>query len=211
MKRKVILNEFEFSSLLDKVVSYVKSAKDKVSSYFSDDDESEDSSYDDSGSYKKGKKDDIKVSGSNTSDDEIYKKILTGIGAPHTKENMKFFYAWRQAEGGKAKYNPFNTTKKMEGSTFYNCLKRKSGKCSGGVRNYKSESQGVDATIKTLKLDFYDCITDGLKGDIGARKISRKCRKELKTWGTGDLVATVLDGKSLKPTPISSSEIKTAK
>ena len=44
-----------------------------------------------------------------TPDDEFYKSILKGIGAPISDENMKFFYAWRQAEGGKAKNNPFNT------------------------------------------------------------------------------------------------------
>ena len=43
-----------------------------------------------------------------TTDDEFYKSILKGIGAPITDENMKFFYAWRQAEGGKARNNPFN-------------------------------------------------------------------------------------------------------
>jgi hypothetical protein len=59
-----------------------------------------------------------------TTDDEFYKSILKGIGAPITDENMKFFYAWRQAEGGKARNNPFNTTQSKPGSTFYNCLKK---------------------------------------------------------------------------------------
>lgn len=197
MKRKVILNEFEFKSLINKIVDYLTNLKDKFlgSDDTDDTDETE--------------KTNIKVSKSSSSDDQIYKKILSGIGAPTSDENMKFFYGWRQAEGAKAKFNPFNTTKKKDGATFYNCLKRKVDKCTGGVRNYKSEQEGIDATIGTLKLVHYDCITNGLRNDIGAKKIAKNCRKELKTWGTGDLVAKVLDGKGLHPPSISREEVKT--
>jgi len=191
MKRKVILNEFEFKSLINKIVDYLTSLKDDILG--SDDTEETD----------------IEVSNSTSSDDQIYKKILSGIGAPASEENMKFFYAWRQSESAKAKFNPFNTTKKKEGAKFYNCLKRSGGKCVGGVRNYKSEQEGIDATIGTLKLGYYDCITNGLRDDIGAKKIAKNCRKELKTWGTGDLVAKVLDGKGLYPPSISREETKT--
>lgn len=193
MKRKVILNEFEFKSLINKIVDYLTNIKDEFLGSDSDDTEETD----------------IEVSKSSSSDDQIYKKILSGIGAPSSEENMKFFYGWRQAEGAKAKFNPFNTTKKKEGAKFYNCLKRTGGKCVGGVRNYKSEQEGIDATIETLKLSYYNCITDGLRDDIGAKKIAKTCRKELKTWGTGDLVAKVLDGKGLNPPAISRQEIKT--
>ena len=98
MKRKVILNEFELRSLITKVVNYLTNIKDEILG--SDSDDSEET--------------DIEVSKSSSSDDQIYKKILSGIGAPATDENMKFFYGWRQAEGAKAKFNPFNTTKKKE-------------------------------------------------------------------------------------------------
>ena len=40
-------------------------------------------------------------------DIKFYKKILEKIEAPITKENMAFFYAWRQAEGAKSSYNPY--------------------------------------------------------------------------------------------------------
>jgi hypothetical protein len=191
MKRKVILNEFEFKSLINKIVDYLTSLKDDILG--SDDTEETD----------------IEVSNSTSSDDQIYKKILSGIGAPASEENMKFFYAWRQAESAKAKFNPFNTTKKKEGAKFYNCLKRKEGKCLGGVRNYKSEQEGIDATVETLKLGYYTCIADGLRDNIGAKKIANKCKSSLQTWGTGGLVATVLNGKSLNPPAISRSEVKT--
>lgn len=154
-------------------------------------------------------KDDTKISKPSMSDDEVYEAILTGVGAPVTKENMKFMYAWRQGEGAKAAFNPFNTTKKKEKSTLYNCLSRKDGKCVGGVRNYSSQQEGIDATVETLKLSYYTCITDGLKNDIGAKKIARQCKQALKTWGTGELVAKVLDGNKLSPSPIPTSTTKT--
>lgn len=151
----------------------------------------------------------IQVVKPSLSDDDVYKTILKGIGAPITKENMKFMYAWRQGESGKATYNPFNTTKKKENSNFYNCIKRKNGKCIIGVRNYGSQKDGIDATIGTLTLDYYDCITNGLKNNIGAEQIATKCRQALKTWGTGDLVAKVLGGSKLTPPPIPTSITKT--
>jgi len=139
------------------------------------------------------------ISFSPTSDDQIYKKILSGIGASATKENMKFFYAWRQSEGGKATYNPFNTTQPYNNASKYNSV---------GVRNYKSESDGINATVKTLKNGRYDCIVDGLKNNIGAKKISTKCISQLKTWGTGGLIEKVLSGRSLNPPPIQKTFVK---
>ena len=154
-------------------------------------------------------KDETQISKPSLSDDDVYEAILTGVGAPVTKENMKFMYGWRQAEAAKAAFNPFNTTKKKEKSTFYNCLSRKDGKCAGGVRNYSSQQEGIDATIETLKLSYYSCITNGLKNDIGAKKIARQCKDALKTWGTGELVGKVLDGNKLSPSPIPTTTTKT--
>lgn len=195
------LDETLFSDVLDKIKSSdtVQNIKKKFEDLLGiklGDDETSDS-------------DSISTTKPSSSDDEIYEKILKGIGAPVTNENMKFLYAWRQGEGAKAKYNPFNTTRKKGGTTFFNCLKKENGKCVAGVKNYKSEKEGIDATIETLKLDYYDCITDGLKNDIGAKKIAKNCRTALKTWGTGDLVAKVLDGNKLNPPAISKSEVKT--
>jgi hypothetical protein len=137
-----------------------------------------------------------------TTDDDFYKKILDGINAPHTPENMKFLYAWRQAEGGSAKNNPFNTTKKLEGDSLY-------GKNVAGVKNYQTVQDGIDATVKTLKNGYYDCIVNGLKNNIGALKISQSCDSSLKTWGTHgstDLVTQVINqyerGSKPKPKPI---------
>jgi hypothetical protein len=178
-------------SLIDKIVSYLTSGLNL-------------------GDLSSGvEKDDVQTSGPSMPDDDVYEAILTGVGAPITNENMKFMYAWRQGEGAKAAFNPFNTTKKKENSTFYNCLSRKDGKCVGGVINYSNQQEGIEATIETLNLSYYSCITNGLKNDIGAKKIARQCKDALKTWGTGELVAKVLDGGKLSPSPIPTSTTKT--
>jgi peptidoglycan hydrolase-like protein with peptidoglycan-binding domain/predicted nucleotidyltransferase len=127
-------------------------------------------------------------------DKDFYTEILTGVGAPITDENLKFFYAWRKGEGGKATNNPFNTTFKLSkdsGISNYN---------SAGVKNYSTPNYGIEATVKSLLLPYYTCIVDGLKSDIGSDKLS-KC-PSLKTWGTGDLVAKVLSKDDITPPKI---------
>jgi hypothetical protein len=127
-------------------------------------------------------------------DKDFYTAILTGVGAPITDENLKFFYAWRKGEGGKATNNPFNTTFKLSkdsGMSDYNKV---------GVKNYSTPNYGIEATVKTLLLPYYTCITNGLKNDIGSDKLS-KC-ESLKTWGTGDLVAKVLSTDDVSPPKI---------
>jgi len=128
------------------------------------------------------------------SDKDFYTSILEGIGAPVTDENLKFLYAWRRAEGGKATNNPFNTTYRLSkdsNMTNYNRV---------GVKNYSTPYYGIEATVKTLNLKYYTCIVDGLKNDIGANNISR-CQS-LKTWGTGDLVSKVLNYGNVEPPKI---------
>jgi hypothetical protein len=139
-----------------------------------------------------------------TSDDEFYKSILRGIGAPITDENMKFLYAWRQAEGGKARNNPFNTTQPKPNSTFYNCLKRGISGCKSGVRNYMSSQDGIDATIKTLKNGRYENIINALKSGKSAEKSAMALKAS--PWGTGQLALKVVQsynsGSSPKPPQI---------
>jgi hypothetical protein len=125
-----------------------------------------------------------------TSDDEFYKKVLQCLGAKPTKGNMSFMYAWRQSEGGKASFNPFNTTKNMPGATIYNSHK---------VKNYQSMEDGVRATCETLNLRHYKDIVDGLKNDVGLYELSRM--EGLKKWGTGQLLAKVADGYLAGATP----------
>lgn len=130
----------------------------------------------------------VNVSG--VTDVNFYTKLLENLGAKPTEENLKFLYAWRQAEGKAGKFNPFNTTWDLPGSTDFNSV---------GVKNYKSLEDGMIATIKTLKNGRYNCIINGLKNDIGAAEIAR-C-ESLKTWGTGNLVAKVIAGYNSGSSP----------
>lgn len=178
MKRVLRLNEQDFSKLIQKIIDMSLGLND-----------------DKDGSSSDLKKLDDKVPSKTTSDDEFYKKILQCIDAKPTKSNMLFMYAWRQSEGATADYNPFNTTKDMPGATRYNSV---------GVKNYKSMEDGVNATCETLKLGYYTDIVNGLKDDVGLYKLSRM--EGLKKWGTGSLLAKVVDGylagASPKPKPI---------
>lgn len=123
--------------------------------------------------------------------DEIFDKL----GVNRTEEKEKFFMAWRQAESGTAKFNPFNTTKTMnvDGVTNYNSV---------GVKNYPDMSTGIMATVKTLKLPYYEDLIEKLNDDsITAEELAST--DDLNTWGTGGLVSSVLKTRNIKPKPIS--------
>ncbi len=127
-------------------------------------------------------------------DKEFYEQILKGINAPITDENLKFFYSWRQAEGGKATNNPFNTTMKLKSDpdmTNYNKV---------GVKNYSKPNYGVEATVKTITNGYYSCLVDGLKNNIGAENLA-KCLATTK-WGTGDLALKVVKSDKINPPQI---------
>ena len=122
--------------------------------------------------------------------DEIFDKL----GVNRTEEKEKFFMAWRQAESGTAKFNPFNTTKTMnvDGVTNYNSV---------GVKNYPDMSTGIMATVKTMKLPYYKDLMSKLNDDtVTAEELAST--NDLKTWGTGGLVLKVLKQRNLKPKPI---------
>ena len=123
--------------------------------------------------------------------DEIFDKL----GVNRTEEKEKFFMAWRQAESGTAKFNPFNTNKTMNVYGFTNFK-------SVGVKNYPDMSTGIMATVKTLKLPYYEDLIEKLNDDsITAEELAST--DDLNTWGTGGLVSSVLKTRNIKPKPIS--------
>jgi len=133
-------------------------------------------------------------------DKEFYEEILKCVGAPITDENLKFLYAWRQAENTNAANNPFATTLPFKNSIPY-------GKNTDGVQEYQTRQDGLEATCKTLNFSHYTCIVKGLVNDIGAELISTKCDTSLKKWGTHittPLITMVLKGK-IDPPPIATS------
>lgn len=110
--------------------------------------------------------------------------ILAGIGAPNTEANRRALAAWAQAEGGSARWNPFNTTQTAPGATSYNSI---------GVRNYPSLQAGIHATIQTLKNGYYTGILGALRHGHDPLAVARAIGAS--PWGTsGQLMAQVLGG-----------------
>jgi hypothetical protein len=144
----------------------------------------------------------INIDPLNKNDISFYQDVLKGINAPITPENLKLLVGWRQAEGGSAKHNPFNTTWNKPNSDFYNCLsKNKQGKCVSGVRNYASRYDGIKATIDTLKQPIFKSLVEQLQtGRSTASEMSRN-QNVFKKWGTKDLIIKVIDGYNAGSTP----------
>jgi hypothetical protein len=113
--------------------------------------------------------------------------LIKGLNLPVTNNRLKIFYAWFNAEGTQAKYNPLATTWETKGSTFFNCLKKDSdGNCKVGVQNYPNANTGIDKTIDTLKLKFYEPIVEALKNNTTTFNANDKELKQaFATWGTG--------------------------
>lgn len=80
--------------------------------------------------------------------------LLRQLGVPTSKNNLTTIIAWIIAEGTSAVWNPLATTQDMDGATNFN---------GTGVKNYKNEQDGYDATIKTLRNGDYDIILADLR------------------------------------------------
>jgi len=107
----------------------------------------------------------------------FFDSIMKKLGVTITPEKQKFFKAWQRAENTDAKFNPLATTWKMSGAESFNSV---------GVQNYNSEQQGIDATVKTLKLSYYTELTDKLKDDdITARELAASTTA-LSKWSGGN-------------------------
>lgn len=85
---------------------------------------------------------------------EFYTRILQALHAPVSDTNLHLLEAWQTVEGGKAAFNPFNTTQEAPGATDYNDVH---------VRNYPDEATGVHATVVTLQYNPYQKIVWALQ------------------------------------------------
>lgn len=97
---------------------------------------------------------------------------------PVTGANICGVLAWEAAEGGHfvqgaSRFNPLNTTQSMPGDSIFNSV---------GVRNYPDWQTGLDATIKTLSLGFYDAIRKALTDGRDAGSILSSVSASV--WGT---------------------------
>ncbi len=113
--------------------------------------------------------------------ERFYKEVLAKFGAPSTTGNIVFIKAWRQMEGAKATYNPFNTTqKKGEVRSNFN---------THYVQNYFSFADGVDATYETIKNGNYTNIMRAFKKGIPDQPSAQKLANLLQRKATFDQTA----------------------
>lgn len=95
----------------------------------------------------------------------------------YSVQTWKMWAAWARAEGGTARFNPFNTTERWPGSTPYNAK---------GVQNYHSGTDGIAATVRTLENgDYPGLVRDFRAGKKSARALVVDNAAELNRWGTG--------------------------
>ena len=87
--------------------------------------------------------------------------LLAGLGAPQTPANVQAVVGWENAEGGhwanSATYNPLNTTQVPTSGSYSNTGSQ------GNIKAYSSWSQGLQATIATLRNGNYPGILAALK------------------------------------------------
>lgn len=109
--------------------------------------------------------------------------LLRLIGAPVTRQNLRFLDAWQRAEGGSARFNPLNTTQRAPGAGSYNSV---------GVRNYSSPIQGSRALATTILNGHYGGLVRGLRsGNTDPHRLASILGAS--PWGTsGALVEKVL-------------------
>lgn len=119
------------------------------------------------------------------------KAFLRSIGAPYNVETDKFLRAWAQAEGAKAKWNPFATTQKMPGSTT--TINANGTPNSAGVQDYVSWTQGVAATVKTITNGKYVALLGSIRKGTDAKVMAANLGTSL--WGT-KLALVVLNSAS---------------
>ncbi len=125
--------------------------------------------------------------------------ILKALGAPATPQNMLFLHAWAQAEGGGAKFNPFNTTQPAGDASNYNSV---------GVKNYTSPAEGVHETVATLLNGRYSPIVNLLRsGKATAQQLGSAVAQS--PWGTGSGVLRVLGAGAVKVPSAGSSSGRT--
>jgi len=86
--------------------------------------------------------------------------VLKGLGISNPNNNqVEFMKIWRQMEGAKATWNPFNTTRVLPGSLPYS----ETSTPGVFVQNYIDRNQGLQGTILTLKEPEFSPILQSIK------------------------------------------------
>lgn len=101
-------------------------------------------------------------------------ELLHALGNQNpTDQTVNWVASWTLGENTKAVYNPLATTQPMPDATDFNVV---------GVKNYKDDQQGIDATVKTLNNGYYPHILHGLQTNDTTEASNAV---ELGIWGTG--------------------------
>ena len=104
--------------------------------------------------------------------------LLNALGAPVTSQNLSAIVSWEIQEGGgfgnRAAFNPLNTTLRLPGSRTVTRV---------GVQAYTSPSQGLQATVQTLRNGLYGGILAALRAGNSAQAVERAVAAS--PWGTG--------------------------
>ncbi len=108
--------------------------------------------------------------------------LLTRLGMPKTRENVRLLVAWQLSEGTEAKFNPLAVNRDHPGATDFN---------SHGVKNYPSYEAGLQETVEGLHNGNYDHILAALAAGNDARAVALAIQNS--RWGTGGLVLEVLE------------------
>lgn len=104
--------------------------------------------------------------------------VLKGIGAPVTLVNLRSLYTWGYKESGANLMrwnNPLNTTQPFSGAINMNSV---------GVKEYKTVSDGIVATVDTLLNGRYGKIVNHLRQSVPHHNWADAC-DQLGVWGTG--------------------------
>lgn len=112
-------------------------------------------------------------------------KVLSMLSLPTTTNNINTMLAWMKFEGGHPfnpgspyKYNPLNTTQ-HEGASF-------SPGGPAGVQSYPDWKTGLEGTVDTLKLHYYDAIRAALKASMPPEVTIDAIRNS--PWGTTAII-----------------------
>lgn len=103
--------------------------------------------------------------------------VLKGLGILNPNQfQIQFMKSWRQHEGGKASWNPLNTTLNSPSTQPYNYVT---------VKNYPNKQTGLNATINTLKNGRYINVINAIKNIKDENGISAAMRAvNISPWGS---------------------------
>lgn len=135
---------------------------------------------------------------------DFYNEVKKRLSIDPATNDHEFWIAWSAAESGSAicngthgaKFNLYNTTWSLPGSTRYNSV---------GVRNYLSFTDGVVATVATLSLSYYSELVEACKDGAGLGHLANLLSHC--PWGTGDAIWAGIDAVKKNPDSYRSIQI----